>query len=159
MTVPSSEFAARVTEEATPWSPAVPEDAAVSARPELDGVTAQTVQQVEGVDTESMPGLKDMSRSLPSERMRIQGAMMQVVQALPKEWIEAGSNDIEAMLLDGGLEELDPNALVAMFEQMEGLVFQLAEDEGAMREWIVSQDSSMDALVYAFNRVSSTVGN
>ncbi len=159
MTVPSSEFAARVTEEATPWSPAVPEDAAVSARPELDGVTAQTVQHVEGVDTESMPGLKDMSRSLPSERMRIQGTMMHVVKALPKEWVEAGAKDIEAKLQDGGLEKLDPDAFVGMFEQMEDLVFQLAVDADAMREWIVSQDAPMDALVYAFNRVSSTVGN
>lgn len=159
MTHPSAEFAHRVATEATPWDANVPDDAVVSPAPELDGVTPQTTQPVDGVDVDSMPALNDLSRALPSERARIQAAMMKVAKTLPKEWVEAGSEGVDRAVANGGLEDLDPDTFVSIFDQMEVLVFQVAKDAEAMREWMVSQESVNDALVYAFNRVCQIVGN
>lgn len=142
--------------DATPMELGIPEDAAVADHPELDGVIDQTAEQVEGVDVESMPALKSLSRALPSERARVQAGLMKVAKNLPKQWVGAGTG---GEVDDDLLESLDEEQFVAIFEDMEAIVFQMAEDPDDMREWLVSQESPSDALTFAFQRVSALVGN
>lgn len=142
--------------DATPMELGIPEDAAVADHPELDGVIDQTAEQVEGVDVESMPALKSLSRALPSERARVQAGLMKVAKNLPKEWAAAGE---DGEISEELLENLDEDQFVAIFEDMEAIVFQMAENPDDMREWIISQKASSDALTFAFQRVSALVGN
>lgn len=155
-----AEHAARVKKAATPWEESLPEDAVVSESPELGGVVPElSAGEVEGVDTESMPALRDMSRLLPSQRAQVQAAMMRVVQSLPEEWVQSGAEGVQDAIGENGLGDIDPDAFVAMFEHMEKLVFDTAADADAMREWMVAQESPTDALTYAFGRVSEVAGN
>lgn len=142
--------------DATPMELGIPEDAAVSASPELDGVIDQTAEQVEGVDVESMPALKSLSRALPSERARVQAGLMKVAKNLPKDMLGAGE---DGEISEELLENLDEEQFVAIFEDMEAIVFQMAENPDDMREWIISQEAPSDALTFAFQRVSALVGN
>lgn len=142
--------------DATPMELGIPEDAAVADHPELDGVIDQTAEQVEGVDVESMPALKSLSRALPSERARVQAGLMKVAKNLPKQWVDAGTG---GEVDDDLLESLDEEQFVAIFEDMEAIVFQMAENADDMREWLITQESPSDALTFAFQRVSALVGN
>lgn len=158
MTTPA-EHAARVKETATPWEEPLPQDAAVSATPELEGVTPETTTGVDGVDVESMPSLRELGRLMPSERAKLQATMIRVAKSLPEEWVNSDSDDVQNVILDKGLEGLDPDTFVNIFKSMEQIVFEVSADKDAMREWILDQDSPSDALTYAFSRVSEALGN
>lgn len=126
----------------------VPESAVVDESPELASVSPEFSTG----EFEDMPAFAPVGKMLPSQRMARNGKLIKLVQAMPESW-RGGDVDTER------IEDLDADAIVDLFAGIEEIVFDLAADSDAMREWILEQEDPESALMAAFGKASELLGN
>lgn len=113
----------------------------------------------EGVDVVSMPAVKDVRRLRPSARLVYRAKLAKIAEAVPENaedmaQVDPDNISVEDMAkLAGQMDDM-----AKLFELMEDLVFDLAEDPREMEEWLLAQDDPESAVSYAFSRVSSALG-
>lgn len=126
--------------------------------PALAGVMVEqtTVEETEGVDIESMPGFRSLKGQLPAARFLVKAQLAELDKAIPdalRKQAEDGGEVDNAAALDA----IDD--IASMFQKMEDLVLDRAEDREAMTAWLCEQDNGEGALMAAFSAVSETLGN
>lgn len=114
----------------------------------------------EGVDAASLPSFKDARRMLPADRLRAQAGMAKLAVSVPDKFRQAaedGSVTLDLDLSDLTGEDLD--AISEMVTMAQDTVLGAAEDRDAMTEWLVAQESPVEAVMYAFSRYQEALGN
>lgn len=131
----------------------------VPALAELGGAYTPTdleAEDTEGIELETLPAFKDMRRFLPSQRLKMQMDAAKVATSLPSHLKKGDDNaklDFDTMTS----EDLD--TLTNLISTVEAMVIDNAADPEAMTNWLVEQNDALNAVMAAFNKLTSYMGN
>ncbi|MBC3186365.1 hypothetical protein H7347_07230 [Corynebacterium sp. zg-331] len=133
----------------------VEQEAITDAAPALAGVGPEFLpaEAAEGVDVESMPPLKELSRLLPSKRTKIKAQVASIAQR---------AQGVDALRVEGVDESVLLNHLgevADMIEAAETFVLDMAQDRDAMEAWLIEQEQGESAVMLAFSKASEALGN
>lgn len=126
----------------------MPESAVTDETKEVSALAPQLSE----AEFEGMPAFAPVGKMLPSQRMARNAKLIKLVQSMPEQW-RGGDMQVD------NVADMDADALVALFEGIEQIVFDLAANEDEMREWIMGQDEPETALMAAFSRAAELLGN
>lgn len=137
------------------------QDAVKDQTPALATVAPQFDQDTpEGVDQDSLPEFKDLRRMLPAQRIKAQADMAKLATDLPDKFREVDQDGQVNLNLDmADLTSEDLDGLVNMAETAQDIVLNGAKDRNAMEDWLLKQDSPMEAVMYAFTQYQARLGN
>lgn len=107
----------------------------------------------EGLDATTLPPFKDMTRSLPAARIRVQMDLAKFATAIPKSLQQAGEVDLSTM------NAADMDAIANMIEGLQNVILDNAQDRQAMENWLIDQADPVSAVMHAFNVFQDTTGN
>lgn len=108
-----------------------------------------------GVDVEGFPALRDFGRMLPAARMRIQTDTAKMAAGLPAKFTKQGTGDQDLTNLTP--EDLD--SMADMFESIQTLLLDNAQDQEAMENWLIDQEDPIKGILYGFSQFQANLGN
>lgn len=108
-----------------------------------------------GVDVESFPGMRDLRRLLPADRIKAQTDLAKVQDTLPESFTRQGFNPSEVTRMSS--DDLD--ALSGLFVSIQNTVLDNAADREAMENWLIDQDDPIKAVLYGFTQYQAALGN
>lgn len=126
--------------------------ALATTAPEFNGNDA------EGVDMSTLPAFKQVQRMLPAQRMREEMNTAKMVTGLPDSLSELATGG-EVELDFTALDPADLDALVDMFDAVQAAVLDAAEDRTAMEDWLMDQEDPTSAIMAAFTKYRTDLGN
>lgn len=108
-----------------------------------------------GLDVETFPGMRDLRRMLPAQRIKSQTDLAKVQDMLPESFTSQGfgQQDVTSM----SSEDLDK--LAGLFEAIQETVLENAVDRDDMEAWLIDQDEPIKAVLYGFNQYQAALGN
>lgn len=113
---------------------------------------------MKGVDMSTLPAFKSVQRMLPAQRMREQMNTAKMVTGLPDSLSDlATEGEVELDIASFNPEDLD--ALAALFEGVQESVLDAAEDRTAMEDWLMDQEDPTSAIMAAFTKYRTDLGN
>lgn len=108
-----------------------------------------------GLDVEAFPGMRDLRRMLPAQRIKSQTDLAKVQDMLPANFTSQGFGQEDVTSMSG--EDLDK--LAGLFEAIQETVLENAADRDAMEAWLIDQDEPIKAVLYGFNQYQAALGN